>query len=88
MEYYETRDLKAFSAEPLLVYPTHYTGQLGSLSDTETSTVWDNETVSMDWDGTHSWKSWQQGKIHSDAQNKDALPSQSSLNALSSRDEL
>lgn len=88
MEYYESRDLKAFSAEPLLVYPTHYTGQPGYLSDTETSTIWDNETVSTDWDRTHSWKSRQQGKIHSDAQNKDALPSQSSLNAPSSRDEL
>ncbi|NXE41588.1 GT252 galactosyltransferase, partial [Ptilorrhoa leucosticta] len=88
MEYYESRDLKAFSAEPLLVYPTHYTGQPGYLSDTETSTIWDNETVSTDWDRTHSWKSRQQGKIHSDAQNKDALPSQSSLDAPSSRDEL
>lgn len=88
MEYYESRDLKAFSAEPLLVYPTHYTGQPGYLSDTETSTIWDNETVSTDWDRTHSWKSRQQGTIHSDAQNKDALPSQSSLDAPSSRDEL
>lgn len=88
MEYYESRDLKAFSAEPLLVYPTHYTGQPGYLSDTETSTIWDNETVSTDWDRTHSWKSRQQGKIHNDAQNKDALPSQSSLNVPSSRDEL
>ncbi|NXO07900.1 GT252 galactosyltransferase, partial [Oriolus oriolus] len=88
MEYYESRDLKAFSAEPLLVYPTHYTGQPGYLSDTETSTIWDNETVSTDWDRTHSWKSRQQGKIHSDAQNKDALPSQSSLGTPSSRDEL
>ncbi|XP_065698529.1 procollagen galactosyltransferase 2 isoform X1 [Patagioenas fasciata] len=88
MEYYKSRDLKAFSAEPLLVYPTHYTGQPGYLSDTETSTIWDNETVSTDWDRTHSWKSRQQGTIHSDAQNKDALPSQSSLDAPSSRDEL
>ncbi|CAM9143101.1 unnamed protein product [Bubo scandiacus] len=88
VEYYESRDLKAFSAEPLLVYPTHYTGQPGYLSDTETSTIWDSETVSTDWDRTHSWKSRQQGKIPSDAQNKDALPSQSSLNTPSSRDEL
>ncbi|NXM93613.1 GT252 galactosyltransferase, partial [Sylvia borin] len=88
MEYYEPRDLKAFSAEPLLVYPTHYTGQPGYLSDTETSTIWDNETVSTDWDRTHSWKSRQQGKIHSDAQNKDALPSQPSLDTPSARDEL
>uniref|UniRef100_A0A8B9F7M1 Glycosyl transferase family 25 domain-containing protein n=1 Tax=Amazona collaria TaxID=241587 RepID=A0A8B9F7M1_9PSIT len=59
----ESRDLKTFSAEPLL------------------------ETVSTDWNRTHSWKSHQQGKIHSDAQKKDALPSQSPLNAPSSRGE-
>lgn len=88
MEYYKSRDLKAFSAEPLLVYPTHYTGQPGYLSDTETSTIWDNETVSTDWDRTHSWKSRQQGKIHSNAQNKDILPSQPSLDTPSPRDEL
>uniref|UniRef100_A0A8B9FBN9 Uncharacterized protein n=1 Tax=Amazona collaria TaxID=241587 RepID=A0A8B9FBN9_9PSIT len=84
----ESRDLKAFSAEPLLVYPTHCTGQPGYLSDTENSTIWDKEAVSTDWDRTHCWRSHQQGKIHSDAQNKDALPSQSPLNVLSSRDEL
>ncbi|XP_061490043.1 procollagen galactosyltransferase 2 isoform X2 [Rhineura floridana] len=88
MEYYEPRDLKAFSAEPLLVYPTHYTGQPGYLSDTETSTIWDNETVATDWDRTLSRKSRQQGQIHTDAQNKDALPPQSSLDASSARDEL
>nr|XP_048717959.1 procollagen galactosyltransferase 2 isoform X2 [Caretta caretta] len=87
-EYYESRDLKAFSAEPLLVYPTHYTGQPGYLSDTETSTIWDNETMSTDWDRAHSWKSRQQGQIHSDAQNKDALAPQPSLDASLSRDEL
>ncbi|XP_062865467.1 procollagen galactosyltransferase 1-like [Trichomycterus rosablanca] len=47
---YEPRDLQAFSAEPLLVYPSHYTGDPGYVSDTETSTVWDNETVRTDWD--------------------------------------
>ncbi|XP_053098723.1 procollagen galactosyltransferase 2-like [Hemicordylus capensis] len=88
MKYYETRDLKAFSPEPLLVYPTHYTGQPGYLSDTETSTIWDNETVSTDWDRTLSRKTQQQGQIHTDAQNKDALPPQPSLNPSSARDEL
>nr|XP_060630476.1 procollagen galactosyltransferase 2 [Anolis sagrei ordinatus] len=88
MEYYEPRDLKAFSAEPLLVYPTHYTGQPGYLSDTETSTIWDNETVATDWDRTLSRKTRQQGQIHTDAQNKDALPPQPSLGASSTRDEL
>uniref|UniRef100_A0A8C6INI2 Glycosyl transferase family 25 domain-containing protein n=1 Tax=Melopsittacus undulatus TaxID=13146 RepID=A0A8C6INI2_MELUD len=88
-EYYESRDLKAFSAEPFLVYPMYSTGQPGYLSDTETSAVWDKETVSTDWDRTHSWKSRQQGKIHSDAQNhSNALPSQSPLNEPSSRYEL
>lgn len=31
------RDLKAFSAMPLLVHPTHYTGEVGYVSDTEDS---------------------------------------------------
>ncbi|XP_032082006.1 procollagen galactosyltransferase 2 [Thamnophis elegans] len=88
MEHYEPRDLKAFSAEPLLIYPTHYTGQSGYLSDTETSTIWDNETVATDWDRTLSRKSRQQGQIHKDAQNKNALPPGPSLEVSSTRDEL
>lgn len=88
MEHYEPRDLKAFSAEPLLIYPTHYTGQPGYLSDTETSTIWDNETVATDWDRTLSRKSRQQGQIHKDAQNKNALPPGPSLDVSSTRDEL
>ncbi|XP_004862858.1 procollagen galactosyltransferase 2 isoform X2 [Heterocephalus glaber] len=87
-EYYESRDLKAFSAEPLLIYPTHYTGQPGYLSDTETSTIWDNETVATDWDRTHSWKSRKQGHIHSNAKNTEALPSPTSLDTVPSKDEL
>ncbi|OCT85461.1 procollagen galactosyltransferase 2 [Xenopus laevis] len=87
LEFYEPRDLKAFSAEPLLIYPTHYTGQPGYFSDTETSTIWDNETVVTDWDRRYSLKSREQGQIHSDAQNKDALPPQPTLQT-SSRDEL
>ncbi|ETE67874.1 Procollagen galactosyltransferase 2, partial [Ophiophagus hannah] len=88
MEHYEPRDLTAFSAEPLLIYPTHYTGQPGYLSDTETSTIWDNETVATDWDRTLSRKSRQQDQIHKDAQNKNALPPGPSLDASSTRDEL
>ncbi|XP_071983217.1 procollagen galactosyltransferase 2 isoform X2 [Engystomops pustulosus] len=87
MEYYYPRDLKAFSAEPLLVYPTHYTGQPGYFSDTETSTIWDNETVATDWDRQYSGKTRQQGQIHTDAQNTDALTQQTTLDT-SSRDEL
>ncbi|XP_067012190.1 glycosyltransferase 25 family member [Anabrus simplex] len=37
--YFPQRDLAAFSAAPLLVYPTHYTGEKGYVSDTEDSTV-------------------------------------------------
>ncbi|XP_012584375.1 PREDICTED: procollagen galactosyltransferase 2 [Condylura cristata] len=87
-EHYASRDLKAFSAEPLLIYPTHYTGQPGYLSDTETSTIWDNETVATDWDRTHSWKSRKQSHIHSNAKNTEALPPPTSLDTGPSRDEL
>nr|XP_051697504.1 procollagen galactosyltransferase 2 isoform X2 [Oryctolagus cuniculus] len=86
--HYQSRDLKAFSAEPLLIHPTHYTGQPGYLSDTETSTIWDNETVATDWDRTHSWKSRKQGRIHGSAKNSEALPPPASMGTAPSRDEL
>uniref|UniRef100_A0A2A4JRR4 Glycosyl transferase family 25 domain-containing protein n=1 Tax=Heliothis virescens TaxID=7102 RepID=A0A2A4JRR4_HELVI len=35
--HFETRNLDAYSAAPLLVHPTHYTGQEGYISDTEDS---------------------------------------------------
>ncbi|KAK2512032.1 hypothetical protein Q9966_016504, partial [Columba livia] len=44
------RDLAAFSVEPLLVFPTHYTGDAGYVSDTETSVLWDDEATPTDWD--------------------------------------
>ncbi|CAG9830491.1 unnamed protein product [Diabrotica balteata] len=37
--YYPKRDLVAFSAAPLLIYPTHYTGEKGYISDTEDSVI-------------------------------------------------
>ncbi|CAD7005695.1 unnamed protein product [Ceratitis capitata] len=37
--YFFQRDLWAFSAAPLLLYPTHYTGEKGYISDTEDSEV-------------------------------------------------
>ncbi|XP_031291463.1 procollagen galactosyltransferase 2 isoform X1 [Camelus dromedarius] len=88
MEHYESRDLKAFSAEPLLIYPTHYTGQPGYLSDTETSTIWDNETVATDWDRTHAWKSRKQAHIPRGGKNTEALPPPTSLDTVPSKDEL
>ncbi|CAB3365137.1 Hypothetical predicted protein [Cloeon dipterum] len=36
-EHFEPRDLVALSAQPLLLYPTHYTGEPGYVSDTEDS---------------------------------------------------
>ncbi|XP_034046532.1 procollagen galactosyltransferase 1 isoform X1 [Thalassophryne amazonica] len=84
-EQFETRDLKAFSAEPLLVYPTHYTGDPGYISDTETSTVWDNDNIRTDWDRARSGKTREQAEISSEAQNSDVL--QSPLDSTA-RDEL
>lgn len=86
MEPFERRDLRAFSAEPLLVYPTHYTGDAGYVSDTETSVVWDNETVKTDWDRAKSRKTQEQGELSFKAQNSDVL--QSELENVSARDEL
>ncbi|KAK0140483.1 Procollagen galactosyltransferase 2 [Merluccius polli] len=71
MSHFEPRDLRAFSAEPLLVYPTHYTGEPGYVSDTETSTIWDDEAVATDWDRQHARKTAQQDRIHAVAQNSD-----------------
>ncbi|XP_029001624.1 procollagen galactosyltransferase 2 [Betta splendens] len=69
MSHFNPRDLKAFSVEPLLIYPTHYTGEPGYISDTETSTIWDDEAVATDWDRQHARKTAQQGSIRPVAQN-------------------
>ena len=37
--HYENRNLKAFSVHPLLLFPTHYTGEEGYVSDTEDTPV-------------------------------------------------
>lgn len=37
--HFPKRDLIAYSAAPLLLYPTHYTGEKGYISDTEDSNV-------------------------------------------------
>nr|XP_006635346.1 PREDICTED: procollagen galactosyltransferase 2 [Lepisosteus oculatus] len=84
MEQFEQRNLRAFSVEPLLVYPTHYTGEPGYISDTETSTIWDDESVNTDWDREHSRKTRQQGQISTAAQNNVASASPASA----TRDEL
>uniref|UniRef100_A0A8C1RAG6 Procollagen galactosyltransferase 2-like n=2 Tax=Cyprinus carpio TaxID=7962 RepID=A0A8C1RAG6_CYPCA len=69
MSHFDPRDLRAFSVEPLLLYPTHYTGEPGYFSDTETSTIWDDEATSTDWDRQYAKKTAQQEQIRSVAQN-------------------
>uniref|UniRef100_A0A8C4XHK0 Collagen beta(1-O)galactosyltransferase 2b n=1 Tax=Erpetoichthys calabaricus TaxID=27687 RepID=A0A8C4XHK0_ERPCA len=88
LEMFEPRDLKAFSAEPLLVFPTHYTGEPGYISDTETSTIWDNEGVTTDWDRQKSGKMQQQAHIGSSAQNREALQTQPVGGSAAAREEL
>uniref|UniRef100_A0A3P9JUZ4 Collagen beta(1-O)galactosyltransferase 2 n=1 Tax=Oryzias latipes TaxID=8090 RepID=A0A3P9JUZ4_ORYLA len=87
MSHFEPRNLKVFSVEPLLIYPTHYTGEPGYISDTETSTIWDDEAVATDWDRQQARKTAQQGSIGPVAQNSvtgDSPPPA----ARASRDEL
>ncbi|EEB12010.1 conserved hypothetical protein [Pediculus humanus corporis] len=38
-KHFPKRDLLAYSAAPLLLYPTHYTGEEGYISDTENSVI-------------------------------------------------
>ena len=42
--FFSPRDLKALSVEPLMVYPTHYTGEMGYVSDTEGTTLIETDT--------------------------------------------
>nr|XP_040142329.1 inactive glycosyltransferase 25 family member 3 isoform X1 [Ictidomys tridecemlineatus] len=47
------RDLQAFSAQPLLAAPTHYAGDAEWLSDTETSSPWDDDSGRLiSWTGS------------------------------------
>ncbi|XP_031225466.1 inactive glycosyltransferase 25 family member 3 isoform X2 [Mastomys coucha] len=51
--YFWPRDLQAFSARPLLVSPTHYAGDTEWLSDTETSSPWDDDSGRLiSWTGS------------------------------------
>uniref|UniRef100_A0A3B4XVY9 Cerebral endothelial cell adhesion molecule n=1 Tax=Seriola lalandi dorsalis TaxID=1841481 RepID=A0A3B4XVY9_SERLL len=51
--HFPNRNLQAFSARPLLVQPCHYAGEPKWVSDTETSTLWDDDSVRTDWRGSH-----------------------------------
>jgi len=41
--HFPNRNLLAFTAEPLLIYPTHYTGETGYISDTENAPLVDTK---------------------------------------------
>uniref|UniRef100_A0A8D3BDI8 Cerebral endothelial cell adhesion molecule n=2 Tax=Scophthalmus maximus TaxID=52904 RepID=A0A8D3BDI8_SCOMX len=51
--HFPNRNLRAFSTHPLLVQPCHYAGDPEWVSDTETSTLWDDDAVRTDWRGSH-----------------------------------
>uniref|UniRef100_A0A8C5H4J0 Glycosyl transferase family 25 domain-containing protein n=1 Tax=Gouania willdenowi TaxID=441366 RepID=A0A8C5H4J0_GOUWI len=53
MSHFPNRNLQAFSTRPLLVQPCHYAGDTEWVSDTETSTLWDDDSVRTDWRGSH-----------------------------------
>ncbi|KAK0092406.1 hypothetical protein PV326_001516 [Microctonus aethiopoides] len=44
-QHFPKRDLVALSSAPLLIYPTHYTGENGYISDTENSTIIQSEII-------------------------------------------
>jgi len=46
--HFANRNLVAFTAEPLLVFPTHYTGEVGYISDTENAPLVDTKANRTD----------------------------------------
>lgn len=51
--HFPNRNLQAFSTRPLLVEPSKFAGDPEWVSDTETSTLWDDDSVRTDWRGSH-----------------------------------
>ncbi|TNN70713.1 putative inactive glycosyltransferase 25 family member 3 [Liparis tanakae] len=51
--HFPSRNVNAFSTRPLVVQPCHYAGDPQWVSDTETSTLWDDDAVRTDWRGSH-----------------------------------
>ena len=43
--HYTHRNLIAFSVHPLLLFPTHYTGEVGYVSDTEDTPIINSHTT-------------------------------------------
>ncbi|KAM3825288.1 inactive glycosyltransferase 25 family member 3 [Vipera latastei] len=53
-KHFSSRDLRAFSIRPYLAYPAHYAGEgdAGWMSDTEFSTIWDDDSRETAWSGS------------------------------------
>ncbi|XP_058015603.1 inactive glycosyltransferase 25 family member 3 [Ahaetulla prasina] len=51
-KYFSHRDLQAFSIRPYLAYPSHYAGDAEWMSDTEFSTIWDDDSRKTTWSGS------------------------------------
>ncbi|XP_026545409.1 probable inactive glycosyltransferase 25 family member 3 [Notechis scutatus] len=51
-KYFSSRDLQAFSIRPYLAYPSHYAGDAEWMSDTEFSTIWDDDSQKTTWSGS------------------------------------
>nr|XP_033817853.1 inactive glycosyltransferase 25 family member 3 [Geotrypetes seraphini] len=47
--HFANRNLKVFSVQPLLLYPVCYADDPNWVSDTEISTIWDDDTIKTDW---------------------------------------
>ncbi|KAM8933898.1 inactive glycosyltransferase 25 family member 3 [Pelodytes ibericus] len=62
--HFVNRNLVAFSVDPLLVYPTHYTGEPRWESDTETSTIWDDDKTHTGWSGSQKTLKDTRGEVH------------------------
>ncbi|XP_075434672.1 inactive glycosyltransferase 25 family member 3 isoform X2 [Ascaphus truei] len=63
-QHFVNRNLRVFSVDPLLVYPTHYAGEPSWLSDTETSTLWDNDNIHTNWSGSQKTLKDSRGDAH------------------------
>ncbi|XP_070614905.1 inactive glycosyltransferase 25 family member 3 isoform X2 [Erythrolamprus reginae] len=52
--HFSNRDLRAFSIRPYVAYPSHYAGEGDAewMSDTEFSTIWDDDSKKTTWSGS------------------------------------
>uniref|UniRef100_A0A8C5RTI2 Cerebral endothelial cell adhesion molecule n=1 Tax=Laticauda laticaudata TaxID=8630 RepID=A0A8C5RTI2_LATLA len=63
-KYFSSRDLQAFSIRPYLAYPSHYAGDAEWMSDTEFSTIWDDDSQKTTWSGSQKTLKDPRGMAH------------------------